>query len=316
MNNLNRNLAVRFLQGNTSRMEESELLKAISSDPSLLKECRELEAEMMKEAVPSEEQKRSFASMISKMRRTHVRKSIYRSVPYVAVAAVVLAFVLLLRGSGTVRPDTETIRIGTGIGERKKYTLPDNTVVWLNSATVLEYSGDFQNRREVILSGEAYFNVTGNPRKPFVVKAGDARIKVLGTKFNLAAYEGERMLQASLVEGRIQFENEDTKMDMVPGEVLTYRSNSIMKCKEDVSNYISWMDGKLVYDSIILSDLLARLSSRYGIQIVYSPMKYADYTFKISLNTDEEIDAILDAVSILTPITWTSSGDTIFVKEI
>lgn len=316
MDNRLEKLFLSFLKGTTSREEESELLESIETDRNILSEFKRLESAEAENIKPSFEQRMSFASLEKKMRRRNFRRGFYRVAPVLASAAAIV--IAVLTGHNRSLPENgeqSMITISTAVGERKAIALPDGTKVTLNSATTLSYNGDYSRNRKVALSGEAYFEVVSDLHNPFTVDVKNSSIKVLGTKFNVAAYERENMLQATLVEGKIQFLNDGATMDMVPGEVLTCKSNSISKHKDDVSNYLSWMEGKLVYDRITLDDLLSRLSSCYGVQIVYSPIKYADYTFRISLNTNESIDAILDAVSILTPIQWSHIDGYISVKE-
>jgi ferric-dicitrate binding protein FerR (iron transport regulator) len=197
--------------------------------------------------------------------------------------------------------------VETGYQERTKVVLPDSTQVWLNAASRLTYTDDFMvNNREVEIAGEAFFDVTRNEELPFVVRFAGNTITVKGTRFNVTAYDVEDKVYAALVEGCIEFAGNIVKLDMNPGELLSYDTNSedVVKCKADLSSHVSWVGGKLDYSAITLDQLLTRLSSIYGFKVKYDPVKYVNHTFRIILSTNESLNDVLDAVSIIVPFDW------------
>ena len=120
-----------------------------------------------------------------------------------------------------------------------------------------------------------------------------------------------------LVEGKVEFTNSSMSLTMRPGEVLSYGTvtGNVSTWSENVNQYLSWMNGHLNYDRISLERLLVRLSSIYDMDIRYSPVKYADSSFRISLNTREPIENVLQAVATITPISWKIDGNIISIKE-
>ena len=202
--------------------------------------------------------------------------------------------------------------------ERTKVILPDSTQVWLNSASRLSYTDAFMTKnREVQISGEAFFDVVRKNDMPFVVKFQENTITVKGTKFNVTAYGMEDKVYAALVEGKIEFAGSTVKVDMNPGEMLSYdmTTKDILKCKADLSSQISWVDGRLDYSSITLEQFLTRLSSIYGFKVDYRPHKYVNHTFCINLSTNESLNDVLDAISIIVPISWSYSDGVVTVTE-
>ena len=196
--------------------------------------------------------------------------------------------------------------------ETRLVVLPDSSKVWLNSATTLTYDSDFNKKgREVTLSGEAFFDVTKNPSKPFIVRMDDASITVKGTSFNVSAYNGENGIQAALLTGQIQFQTGKDYIYLSPGEVISYNriDRSMSKSRRDVSQYRSWLDGKLDCESVTLDWLFSRLTSLYGTRIHYNPVKYRNKTFRVILDTRESIDDVLGAVAVIVPISWAWQDD-------
>ncbi|MBQ7811707.1 MAG: FecR family protein [Bacteroidales bacterium] len=212
----------------------------------------------------------------------------------------------------------ETCLVRTGYNEKTKVVLPDDTVVWLNSGSSLSYSEDFVNTtREVMLEGEAYFDVVAVAGSPFIVHVSGIDIKVKGTRFNVTAYGKEAEISASLIEGAIVFTSDKVSVEMIPGEQLVYNlyTEDMTKMKIDTRPVISWINGKLDYTSISLPRLLERLSSLYGFEFRYTPMKYKNREFRIKLNDSEPIEDVLNAISVILPIEYVIEGNVITVTE-
>ena len=311
-------LCLDLLEGNTSTLEENELLGFLA-DSEGRREFFELEEFWSSVHNPDVSQLKEFKKI---KREITGKQRLYRAVfPAVSVAAMALILFLLrpsVESSSDSRQQLEQIVLSTQCLEQRTEILPDGTKVSLNSASSISYAADFCTNREVILSGEAYFDVAKDSLHRFTVKARDNEISVYGTKFNVCAYGDATSVTAALVEGSIVFSNDALTMIMKPGEVLNYdcSTGAVFKKTADVGSYISWMSGRLDYESISLSDLFARLSSVYSLDIRYSAAKYAQSRFRISLNIKEPIDNILHAVATITPIRWTRDGNVISIMEL
>ncbi len=178
------------------------------------------------------------------------------------------------------------IEISAAYGETKQVTLPDQTEVWLNAGSSLKYPSEFsQKLRSVHLTGEAFFSVTKNQSKPFVVETKNLAVKVLGTKFNLKAYPDEHQTVATLQEGKIEVQTvKNQKQQMMPNEQLVYNSeNSALKVvKINVEDLPDWKNGNLIFSEATLGEILQTLERR----------------FKISFNTDKSIDISTECYTI------------------
>lgn len=299
----------RYFRGKSTYEDEIFIDECLSDGRLSMDEFRNMEKDWSESEVPSKEQRMAFMKVSGKIKARRWRRLMLKvAVP--AAAAVVLVAVLsihLFMG----REEAVTT-YSTAYLETEYIVLPDSSKVWLNSATTLTYGSDFNKRdREVTLSGEAFFDVSKNPSKPFVVRMKDAEITVKGTSFNVTAYDGENGIQAALLTGQIQFQTGQDYIYLSPGEVISYnrQDRSMSKSRKDVNQYCSWLEGKLDCESITLDLLFSRLTSLYGTEINYVPVKYKDKAIRVMLDTQESMDDVLGALSVIVPISWTWQDD-------
>ncbi|MEJ1729715.1 FecR family protein, partial [Escherichia coli] len=197
-----------------------------------------------------------------------------------------------------------------------KVTLPDGTVVWLNAATTFICPTDYNKKtRTVNLSGEAYFEVKKKENIPFVVYAKDYPLLVKGTKFNVTAYPEEQVLTAALLEGLLQFGDDEPGLLMHPNDVVTYDLS--LNAKSIYSTYakqfISWTEGRIEYDSITFDELFRRLSRQYDVDIIFTSERKTDKVLNISLNNGETITDVLNALSLIIPMAIERDGRTLTI---
>ena len=300
---------LRYFRGKSTYEDEIFINQCLSDGRLSMDEFRNMEKDWSESEIPTNEQRMAFMKISGKVKsRRWKRLMLKLAVP--AAAAVVLIAVLsihLFMG----REEAVTT-YSTAYLETEYIVLPDSSKVWLNSATTLTYGSDFNKRdREVTLSGEAFFDVAKNPSKPFIVRMKDAEITVKGTLFNVTAYDGENGIQAALMTGQIQFRTGKDYIYLSPGEVISYNRDdrSMSKSRKDVNQYCSWLEGKLDCESITLDMLFSRLTSMYGTEINYVPVKYKDKAIRVMLDTRESMDDVLGALSVIVPISWTWQDD-------
>jgi len=152
-------------------------------------------------------------------------------------------------------------------------TLSDGTQVWLNADSRLEYPLLFSGeKREVKLSGEAYFDVVKNDAAPFVVKTGWGNIKVWGTRFNVKCYPEESTVATTLVSGKVSFSGPSVPdISLEPGQQLCYEKGADRTTLKEVNvlHYVGWKDNLLVFQNETLENIMRVLSRWYDIQVVF-----------------------------------------------
>ncbi len=178
-------------------------------------------------------------------------------------------------------------------GNTYQILLPDGTKVWLNAASTLRYPVAFTgNERRVTLNGEAYFEVAHNPQQPFYVDAGGSTIRVLGTHFNVYAYENEQQLKATLVEGAVNLSKDGQTVLLKPNQQATIDKSTgkIIRTEIDVWNALAWKNGYFRFEKASLEDIFTAISRWYDIESVEYQGKFDNRftgTFQRSKNVSE-----------------------------
>lgn len=148
-------------------------------------------------------------------------------------------------------------------------TLSDGTRVMLNANSTLEYPASFDDAevREVRLKGEAHFEVTKNPHRPFVVKAGEMQTQVLGTIFDVKAYRKDAP-KVTLMQGKVKVSNADTEVEMHPGQTATLQSDKIVVSRAS-SSVSDWLEGDFDMDQVTLAEAMSDIGAWYNKTVVF-----------------------------------------------
>ncbi|MEO9209951.1 MAG: FecR domain-containing protein [Ginsengibacter sp.] len=166
--------------------------------------------------------------------------------------------------------------------------LSDGSKVWLNSGSSLRYPTAFiGNEREVEITGEAYFEVTHNTAMPFKVKKGDNEIKVLGTHFNVNAYDDESNIKVTLLEGAVNVNSVNASIKLKPGEQaqITSSGEISMNKEVNVNEVIAWKEGFFEFENMQLPDIMRQIARWYDVQVVYElPNNKKQFGGRISRN--------------------------------
>ncbi len=197
-------------------------------------------------------------------------------------------------------------------------TLPDGTTVAINAKSKLSYPQKFKgSTREVILEGEAYFEVSHDKEKPFIIHTGDANIKVLGTSFNVNAYNENKEIEVLVKEGKVMLYSSDiTSGDtnavvLVAGEkgIFDKITHKVRKISESNINDLYWKTKTLIFSKTELSMVVETLQKFYGINIVFNNKDL--YNCKLSATfINQPIDNIIDIIAKSFNLTFTKSGTT------
>ncbi|MBN9382658.1 MAG: FecR domain-containing protein [Chitinophagaceae bacterium] len=163
--------------------------------------------------------------------------------------------------------------IRTPRGGQYEIVLPDGTHAWLNSASTLRFPTSFTGpRREVTLTGQGYFEVTKNKEHPFIVHTNLTDINVLGTSFDIMAYEDEPEINTTLVEGAVTVRHKSSEQTLKPGEQshLDLTSQSMSIRKPDVEEVIAWKNGKFQFGRSDIKTIMRQIARWYDVEIQYN----------------------------------------------
>src|SRR5690606_18203557 len=162
--------------------------------------------------------------------------------------------------------------LSTPKGGTYQIVLPDGTKVWLNAASTLKYPSRFDGGERVIeLSGEAYFAVAKDVKKPFKVVSNGQEIQVLGTEFNISAYVDEAEMKTTLVAGAVQIFNRQSSIvnRLEPGEQSIIRGAFTDIQKVETERYTAWKNGYFYFKQTPFAEIMRQLARWYDIDVIY-----------------------------------------------
>ncbi|MCX7550058.1 FecR family protein [Xanthomarina sp. F2636L] len=202
-------------------------------------------------------------------------------------------------------------------------TLSDGTKVWLNSESKIKYPVSFQEKKPrnvELVYGEAYFDVSPSEvhnGASFIVSSKGQEIEVLGTEFNVKAYQDETITYTTLVEGKIALETNDNKEILKPSQqaIIVEGENGIDIKTVEVYGEISWKDGIFSFKGKSLKHLMKVLSRWYDVEVVFENKELENMTFKGVLSKQQSIEEILSAIKSASVINSFEIKDkTVFIK--
>ena len=176
-------------------------------------------------------------------------------------------------------------------------TLSDGTKVMLNANSTLEYPASFDDAevREVRLKGEAHFEVTKNPHRPFVVKAGEMQTQVLGTVFDVKAYRKDAP-KVTLMQGKVKVSNADTEVEMRPGQTATLQSDKIVVSKASPSAS-DWLEGDFDMDQVTLAEAMSDIGAWYNKTVVFQSQANMDKLIHFRFSRRASLQEIITALN-------------------
>ncbi len=202
-------------------------------------------------------------------------------------------------------------------GEKAQIILPDGTKVWLNSGSILKYPSNFSNfKREVDLTGEAYFDVKKNNHSKFKVNASEIEIIVFGTQFSVSAYPEDNKIKTYLFNGKVSIRQNKSKEILNPGEQATYYKNKKQLLVDRNLKRLpsTWKDGKLILRSESLLQLTKILTRRFDVNFIFKDEECKNYIYSGTIE-NEMLPDILNAVSMASPINYSIEGENIVLKS-
>lgn len=235
------------------------------------------------------------------------------------VAAILLLPLLVYSGYLTIQNHSNGDRqkqivmqtISSRQGMVTQFTLVDGTKVWLNSGSVLQFPSEFRGKkREVLLKGEAFFEVTKNEKQPFRVNANELKVEVLGTSFNVASFDDDNQSEVVLVKGKVALFSENGNNKTAYGilnsgqrAVYEKRTQKVFTEEVDVEKYIAWREGNLIFRDDSMEDVVKRLSRWFNVEIIISDPEIKEYVYKATFK-NENLTQVLNLLKLSAPIDY------------
>lgn len=270
-------------------------------------------------------------------------------------SAGLFALLQINKGEKNSSPVSYVNEVSTRPGSKSKIQLPDGSMVWLNAGSKLTYTKDFgKKNREVMLTGEAFFDVTKNPEKPFLIQTNSINIKVLGTAFNVKAYPEDKQTETSLIRGNIEVTIKNRPNDKIflsPSEKLVVENSSVAENKKSFINpgktnrpttaenitpallvpklsinklkyspvdstvaETQWINNRLVFRDESFADLAIRLERWYDVTIEINDGALEEARFN-GIFQSETIVQALEALKISVPFVYEQKGNKITIHK-
>lgn len=195
--------------------------------------------------------------------------------------------------------------------------LADGTTVWLNASSAIKYPTRFSSGvRQVFLIGEAYFEVTKDPNKPFIVSTSNMEIEVLGTSFNVMAYPDEKYIETTLVSGEVKIKTAQSKLILKPGmqAKLNLETDELSQKEANIPQVTSWCLEKYIFEYEELESVISKLAKWYDITVIYANKEKKLLHFSGTLHKYDNIKETLHIIKLTTDVNFTFSGDTLLVR--
>lgn len=240
---------------------------------------------------------------------------------YAAAVLVGAALVFVFTHTRTLPEQVQggSFIVQTDNSDRSFTQLPDGSRIWLKKGTKIEYNQQFGIRnRNVLLNGEAYFEVAKNKKLAFVVKTKSIDVTALGTSFNVNAYDDGNEVTTTLYTGKVNVQSTLTgyKTILNPFEVAVFS-----KTKDKITTYVFtgpdkpvWMEPEFRFDMLPLIDITKQLEHNYNVVFVYRNQKIKHLKFSGTFDRDEKLDEILRVIKINTNIDYAIKNDSVIIK--
>lgn len=266
---------------------------------------------------------------LSRVRERPVRMNqslrLWNILKYVAIVVITLLCGYII-GSGDFNNEVAMNEIFVPNGNRTSVTLPDGTKAWLNNGTKLIYPEKFKGKNRIVeIEGEGFFDVTHDKAHPFIVKVGENRIKVLGTKFTVVAYPNDKFIKTELVSGQIQFDVKDESQTnkfhsylMTPSQSLVFDKSSgkISESKITDGFYNYWINGVYQFKDETFEELAKKIERIYNVEVTFEEESLKRSLFSGTLSIDDNIYTLMEVFKRATgePFTYTHKGNHIYIE--
>ena len=244
-----------------------------------------------------------------------IRYPIVRIMRYAAVFLFFLASTLILSRIFLNQSVPVITEVLVPNGTTREIVFPDSSKVYLDAGSFLTYSDRFGEKlREVNLEGEGYFEITRNPQIPFIVNAGEAVIKVIGTKFNVRAWKSSHMVEVVVEEGKILFSSKDDSDDssviIAKNQMSTLTENGQPQNPQvvDVGQYLSWMNHAMNFHNVPLNEVLQQLERWYNLTISIENNSILFVPVTINIPRQDSVEGYLNLIGTIFGLKYEISG--------
>ena len=266
-----------------------------------------------------------LSGRLKRMERQTAKKKNYFIREFLKVASVVVITVGVTAALFSVGKDKDDVNVAmqtitVPAGQRVNLDLPDGSNVWLNAGTRMQYPVSFmEDKREIILDGEAYFDVARNEKCPFIVHTHAMDIEVLGTKFNVEAYAKQQNFEASLIQGKIKIKSpSDNNISQVllPDYKSTLKNGKLVISKIEDYNIYRWKEGLYCFKNKSFIEIIKDLEKYYNLKIIVDKPSITNIILTGKFRISDGLDYALRILQKDVPFIYDkhTTDDIIYIK--
>lgn len=300
-------MLVKYFLGKINNSEKQELFKCIDKDQYLKDEYIRLQnLHAINQSITYPSSVDEGIKSLNVFKHTLITKERGKRVRLISqVAAIFLILIIstffITRNSIINSNNTELNVLQVPSGQRAQLTLSDGTIVWLNAQSTLKYPSQFYGKsRTVFLEGEAYFDVSENRKKPFIVNTDKLSLEVLGTEFNITSYSKSENTFTYLVDGSLKIidkANPAKTLTLTPNQLIVYKDNQMTSLSVSNPDYVLWREGIYSFHNDKFIDIIKRLELYYDIEIRLEHPEIHNVRFTGKFRQRDGIDEILQILS-------------------
>jgi len=294
----------KYFSGELGQSDTSELFNELKTSEALREKFARMQnvyalTHLSKLSKNESDGRKSFQVFLQRLKARKRLKVIRLTMRYAAVALGFIAstFFVTRYFLADTGNDRELNRLVVPAGQRAQLTLHDGTSVWLNAQSTLTYPARFSGKsRRVTVSGEAYFDVAKNSKKPFIVSTQDMEMKVLGTQFNVYSYPGVGCIKTDLIEGSLRVYNKESPnvgVTLKPNEQIVVKDGKMFPGEIRNSDYFLWKEGIYAFENERLLDIIEKLQLYYDVKIIVKDPEIFNVRYTGKFRQRDGIDEIL-----------------------
>ena len=202
-------------------------------------------------------------------------------------------------------------------GKVIQIVLPDSSKLWLNAASTIKYPTTFNKTRDIyLLEGEAYFDVTHNPQKPFIVHSSGVDTRVLGTAFSVKAYKHLDNIQVIVARGKVAVGDRQKTLGLLtPNQKITYNKNTheVKQSQATPNEAIGWTKGDFVLSGVYFKDMVLAIENRFDVRLKYNDKTFKNCQNSIRFKASHNLRDVMNLVKDIQGLDYSIKGDTVLI---
>lgn len=295
---------LKYFQNGLEANERLLLLREIEKNEELKKQFAEYQniqalLNLSSHIEDKEEGKNGYQHFLKRIRSKKMHIWLVKTMKYAAAILILIISTYQLsvwHMSHQLQDDllSQTNTLYVPAGQRACITLQDGTIVWLNAQSTLIYPSHFYGKERIVsITGEAFFEVSKDKEKPFIVTAQDAKIRVLGTKFNVYSYPDTKQIKTSLIEGAVQVFYKSKQVILRPNEESIAQDGKLTVGNIKNPDMLLWRNGIYSFNNERLVEIVRKLELYYDVTINIANPKLQDICYTCKFRQRDGIEKIL-----------------------